>query len=60
MAPSDFRGAFGFAKPLPTNLLVFTCRSGARAEKATVLARARGFNARNFRGSFVAWFGRGY
>lgn len=59
MNPETFFKTFGFEKPKTDDKVVFYCRSGVRAEKATLLFKNTGHytNAHNYRGSFKEWFG---
>lgn len=61
MSPTLFQKTYGFEKPARSDEIVLYCRSGVRAEKAGQLfASAEYANVRNFKGSFVEWFGFSY
>lgn len=51
-----FEKAFGFPRPALDSHVIFYCRSGMRAGKATDYARQVGFtHAQNYQGSFTEW-----
>lgn len=54
----EFRAQFGVDKPGQDDLVVFSCRSGARSERACQHAIvANGFkNVANYKGSANEWF----
>jgi rhodanese-related sulfurtransferase len=54
----EFRAQFGVDKPAKGDLVVFSCRSGARSERASQHAMvANGFtNVFNYKGSANEWF----
>jgi rhodanese-related sulfurtransferase len=52
-----FKREFGVDKPKKGDLLIFSCRSGVRSEKAGVQALADGYtDVGNYRGSANEWF----
>jgi rhodanese-related sulfurtransferase len=52
-----FKREFGVDKPRKGDVLVFSCRSGVRSEKAGVQALADGFtDVHNYKGSANEWF----
>lgn len=56
LSPEEFQEAFGFAKPLPTNELVFYCLGGVRLAAAEELASTFGYPKRgNYVGSWEDW-----
>ena len=61
LSDTAFASRYGFPKPLPTQRVVFHCKSGARSESATAIALAAGYTrAANYKGSFIDWFGFRY
>ncbi|XP_049298143.1 rhodanese domain-containing protein CG4456-like [Anopheles funestus] len=51
-----FKAKFGRDKPSPSTEVIFHCKMGGRAQKATDLASSLGFiNARNYKGSWTEW-----
>eukprot|EP01006_Ploeotia_vitrea_P065953 TRINITY_DN94083_c0_g1_i1.p1 TRINITY_DN94083_c0_g1~~TRINITY_DN94083_c0_g1_i1.p1 ORF type:complete len:158 (+),score=61.82 TRINITY_DN94083_c0_g1_i1:38-511(+) len=61
MDAEAFKSKYGFEKPSEEDDIVFYCLGGVRSEAATALALSKGFvNAKNYRGSFIDWFGRSY
>ncbi|XP_049298142.1 rhodanese domain-containing protein CG4456-like isoform X2 [Anopheles funestus] len=51
-----FKAKFGRDKPGPSTEVIFHCKMGGRAQKATDLASSLGFiNARNYKGSWTEW-----
>lgn len=57
--PGQFQKAYAFNKPLPTQNIVFYCRSGKRSATASELASERGYkNIRNYQGSYLDWEAR--
>jgi rhodanese-related sulfurtransferase len=56
MSNNNFKQNFGFTKPSKTDKLVFYCRSGARAQSATQIAKNAGYsNVLNYQGSWNEW-----
>ncbi|BGO97453.1 hypothetical protein JCM10021v2_001103 [Rhodotorula toruloides] len=51
----DFVKEFGWRKPTKSQPIVFYCRAGARAQTALDLAKHKGFNLRNYEGSWLDW-----
>nr|XP_040219874.2 rhodanese domain-containing protein CG4456 isoform X3 [Anopheles coluzzii]XP_049462529.1 rhodanese domain-containing protein CG4456 isoform X4 [Anopheles coluzzii] len=51
-----FKAKFGRDKPSTSTEVIFHCKMGGRAQKATDLASSLGFtNARNYKGSWTEW-----
>ncbi|XP_053664090.1 rhodanese domain-containing protein CG4456-like [Anopheles marshallii] len=51
-----FKNKFGRDKPNSGTEVIFHCKMGGRAQKATDLASSLGFtNARNYKGSWTEW-----
>lgn len=47
---------FAFPKPLPSQNIIFFCRSGKRSATASEWAAERGYeNVRNYSGSWLDW-----
>lgn len=55
MDPERFEKIFKAAKPSEDEPLVFFCKIGKRSGIASEIAKANGFNAGNFIGSFEEW-----
>ena len=56
MSDKSFNGKYGFSKPIKSEKIVFYCRSGARAQTATNIAKKSGYtNVLNYRGSWNEW-----
>ncbi|KAJ6637431.1 Rhodanese domain-containing protein [Pseudolycoriella hygida] len=55
--PADeFKSKFGRDKPSYENEVIFHCKMGGRAAKASLLAESLGFvNSKNFKGSWTEW-----
>ncbi len=55
-ATDDFEEEYGFAKPPPNGMVIFTCRSGARALTAAEAAKRAGYaNVYSYPGSWTEW-----
>lgn len=53
---TDSQQEFTFEKPLPTQKMVFFCRSGKRSATAADLAEQKGYHdIRNYEGSWLDW-----
>jgi 3-mercaptopyruvate sulfurtransferase SseA len=47
---------YAFTKPLPSQKLIFFCRSGKRSATASEMAGDKGYkNVRNYAGSWLDW-----
>lgn len=56
LSESEFKEKFGRDKPAKEQEVVFHCKMGGRAGKATELAMSLGFtNAKSYKGSFQDW-----
>lgn len=55
MAEEEFEKKFGFKKPGKKDSIIFYCRTGGRSHTAAMIARQKGFNAKNFVGGIYAW-----
>ncbi|CAO1366345.1 unnamed protein product [Diamesa serratosioi] len=56
LTSEKFFETFGRTKPSSENELIFHCKGGGRAGRATELALTLGFqNARNYKGSWMEW-----
>ncbi|XP_052894554.1 rhodanese domain-containing protein CG4456 isoform X2 [Anopheles moucheti] len=56
LADEAFKTKFGRDKPSSSTEVIFHCKMGGRAQKATDLASSLGFtNARNYKGSWTEW-----
>uniref|UniRef100_A0A182NH53 Rhodanese domain-containing protein n=1 Tax=Anopheles dirus TaxID=7168 RepID=A0A182NH53_9DIPT len=56
LADEEFKAKFGREKPGTGMEVIFHCKMGGRAQKATDLATSLGFtNARNYKGSWTEW-----
>lgn len=54
--PEDFKNKYGRDKPAADTPLIFTCRSGRRAQQAAEIAVKLGFeNVKNYKGSWLDW-----
>lgn len=52
----EFKTRFGRDKPATDTEIIFTCKLGGRATKASEVAQTLGFeNAKFFQGSWVEW-----
>jgi len=54
-SPEEFKEKYGFDKFTKEDDLIFHCRTGGRSHEATRIAIAKGFNARNYKGSIWDW-----
>lgn len=52
---TEFERKYGFKKPAKNDELIFYCRTGGRSHTAAMIARKKGFNAKNFVGGIYAW-----
>ncbi|XP_070504494.1 rhodanese domain-containing protein CG4456-like isoform X2 [Chironomus tepperi] len=56
LSAHDFVNKFRRLKPTPYTEIIFSCRSGKRAEDACEMARNLGFkNVKNYKGSWIEW-----
>uniref|UniRef100_A0A182LV89 Rhodanese domain-containing protein n=1 Tax=Anopheles culicifacies TaxID=139723 RepID=A0A182LV89_9DIPT len=56
LTDDEFKAKYGRDKPGTSTELIFHCKMGGRAQKATDLASSLGFsNARNYKGSWTEW-----
>uniref|UniRef100_A0A182XZ05 Rhodanese domain-containing protein n=1 Tax=Anopheles stephensi TaxID=30069 RepID=A0A182XZ05_ANOST len=56
LTDEEFKAKFGRDKPGTSTEVIFHCKMGGRAQKATDLAASLGFtNARNYKGSWTEW-----
>ncbi|MDO8633791.1 MAG: rhodanese-like domain-containing protein [archaeon] len=55
MPAEDFEKKYGFKKPGKKDNLVFYCRTGGRSHTAAMIAKQKGFNAKNFVGGIYEW-----
>uniref|UniRef100_A0A182FG05 Rhodanese domain-containing protein n=1 Tax=Anopheles albimanus TaxID=7167 RepID=A0A182FG05_ANOAL len=56
LAESEFKARYGREKPATGTEIIFHCKMGGRAQKATDLATSLGYtNARNYKGSWTEW-----
>ncbi|XP_050096885.1 rhodanese domain-containing protein CG4456 isoform X3 [Anopheles aquasalis] len=56
LAESEFKARYGREKPANDTEIIFHCKMGGRAQKATDLATSLGYtNARNYKGSWTEW-----
>lgn len=54
--PEDFKNKYGRDKPVADSPIIFTCRSGRRAQQAAEIAIKLGFkNVKNYKGSWLDW-----
>ncbi|KAK4684369.1 thiosulfate:glutathione sulfurtransferase, partial [Tremellales sp. Uapishka_1] len=52
----DFQRKYAFTKPLPSQNIIFFCRSGKRSASAAEIAGDKGYpNVRNYVGSWLDW-----
>lgn len=52
----DFKNKYGRDKPLADTPIIFTCRSGRRAQQAAEIAVKLGYkNVKNYKGSWLDW-----
>lgn len=53
---ADNKQEFAFSKPLPSQKIIFFCRSGKRSATAAEFANGKGYpNTRNYVGSMLDW-----
>ncbi|XP_058828563.1 uncharacterized protein LOC131688372 [Topomyia yanbarensis] len=56
LSEDEFKAKYGRGKPQPDTEIIFHCKLGGRAQKATDVAVDLGFkNARNYKGSWTEW-----
>uniref|UniRef100_A0A1B0DMP3 Uncharacterized protein n=1 Tax=Phlebotomus papatasi TaxID=29031 RepID=A0A1B0DMP3_PHLPP len=56
LSNEEFKEKYGRDKPAKEQEVIFHCRMGGRAGKATDIATALGFvNAKNYKGSWTEW-----
>uniref|UniRef100_A0A2M4AXY3 Putative heat shock protein n=1 Tax=Anopheles triannulatus TaxID=58253 RepID=A0A2M4AXY3_9DIPT len=56
LAETEFKARYGREKPTNDTEIIFHCKMGGRAQKATDLATSLGYtNARNYKGSWTEW-----
>ncbi|XP_034488546.1 rhodanese domain-containing protein CG4456 [Drosophila innubila] len=53
---AEFEKSYGRAKPPTDAVIIFSCKAGGRAARATDLAKTKGFeNAKAYAGSWTEW-----
>ncbi|XP_055376821.1 rhodanese domain-containing protein CG4456 [Condylostylus longicornis] len=56
LSANEFKDKYDLEKPEGSKTLIFSCRSGARAQKAADLAKSLGFeNSKSYKGSWTEW-----